>query len=122
VVAKKFKTISAFLSHVDEMIQATSDAKQFSKQQTNAIQLTTIHRAKGLEYKYVYILGAVDGCLPHDYALDAYRNGDELPLEEERRLMYVAMTRAKEALFISVPEMRRMRKAHTSRFIKSFIE
>ncbi|MBA2872167.1 DNA helicase-2/ATP-dependent DNA helicase PcrA [Anoxybacillus calidus] len=122
VVAKKFKTISAFLSHVDEMIQATSEAKQLSKQQTNAVQLTTIHRAKGLEYKYVYILGAVDGCLPHDYALDAYRNGDELPLEEERRLMYVAMTRAKEALFISVPEMRRMKKAHASRFIKSFIE
>jgi DNA helicase II / ATP-dependent DNA helicase PcrA len=122
VVAKKFKTISAFLSHVEYMIQAASEAKQLSKQQTNAIQLTTIHRSKGLEYKYVYVLGAVDGSLPHDYALDAYRNGDELPLEEERRLMYVAMTRAKESLFISVPETRRMKKAHPSRFIKFLIE
>jgi DNA helicase II / ATP-dependent DNA helicase PcrA len=118
VVAKKFKTISAFLTHVDHMIEAVMEARQRSKQQTNVIQLTTIHRSKGLEYNHVYILGAVDGNLPHDHALDACRNGDVLPLEEERRLMYVAMTRAKKSLFISVPEMRRMKKAHPSRFIK----
>lgn len=122
VVAKKFKTISAFLSHVDQMIQATFEKKQRHLPLDNAVQLTTIHRSKGLEYKHVYVLGTVDGCLPHDYALDAYRNGDELPLEEERRLLYVAMTRAKDSLCVSIPEMRRMKKAQPSRFIKHFLQ
>jgi DNA helicase II / ATP-dependent DNA helicase PcrA len=120
VVAKKFKTVPAFLAHVDEMEKAAKNIQQH-KQPTNAIQLSTIHRAKGLEYNYVYILGAVDGSLPHDYALDAYRNGDSLPLEEERRLLYVAITRAKQSLLISIPSLRRMKSAHPSRFLKWFI-
>ena len=69
-----------------------------------AIILSTIHRAKGLEYKIVYVIGAVDGSIPHDYALESLRDGDFLPLEEERRLLYVAVTRAKDALYLSVPQ------------------
>ncbi len=102
VVARKFKTIQAFLSHVER-------AKSYTTCD-DGIQLMTIHRSKGLEFPIVYIIGAVDGLLPHDYALEAYRNGDVAPLEEERRLLYVAMTRAKERLFISVPSMRRLKK------------
>jgi DNA helicase-2/ATP-dependent DNA helicase PcrA len=63
------------------------------------------------------MIGAVDGSLPHDFALEAYRNGDFTALEEERRLFYVAMTRAKEQLFISIPQNRRGKKANRSRFI-----
>ncbi|KFZ42620.1 ATP-dependent helicase [Anoxybacillus sp. KU2-6(11)] len=105
VVARKFKTIQAFLSHVKRVqsyAHTTCD---------DGIQLMTIHRSKGLEFPVVYIIGAVDGLLPHDYALEAYRNGDVAPLEEERRLFYVAITRAKERLFISVPSMRRLKKS-----------
>ncbi|MGG3956491.1 ATP-dependent helicase [Bhargavaea massiliensis] len=113
VVARKFKTIQAFLSHV-KRVQAYANTTC-----DDGIQLMTIHRSKGLEFPIVYIIGAVDGLLPHDYALEAYRNGDTAPLEEERRLLYVAITRAKERLFISVPSMRRLKKANASRLLPS---
>ncbi|MCG3085569.1 ATP-dependent helicase [Anoxybacillus sp. LAT_35] len=115
VVARKFKTIQAFLSHV-KRVQAYAN-----KTCDDGVQLMTIHRSKGLEFPIVYIIGAVDGLLPHDYALEAYRNGDVAPLEEERRLLYVAITRAKQRLFISVPSMRRLKKANASRLL-SFLQ
>ena len=61
--------------------------------------LSTIHSAKGREWKSVFILNAVDGCLPSDLAT---RTSAEI--EEERRLLYVAMTRAKDHLHIVVPQ------------------
>jgi DNA helicase-2/ATP-dependent DNA helicase PcrA len=99
------------------MSAMNKEIKNLSKHFTEAITLSTIHRSKGLEYKTVYILDAVDGSLPHDFALDANRNGDFTSLEEERRLFYVAMTRARDQLFIAVPENRRGKKANRSRFL-----
>jgi len=61
--------------------------------------LSTIHSAKGQEWKSVYILNAVDGCLPSDLA-----TGTSAEIEEERRLFYVAMTRAKDHLHVIVPQ------------------
>jgi DNA helicase II / ATP-dependent DNA helicase PcrA len=119
VVARKFTTIRELLDHIDDMIAKNKEMKKLSKQYTNAISLLTIHRSKGLEYKYVYLLSMVDGSLPHDYALESFRNGDSSPLEEERRLCYVGMTRAQETLYISVPQMRRGRTAHSSRFLQT---
>ncbi|UII57050.1 UvrD-helicase domain-containing protein [Cytobacillus spongiae] len=118
VAAKRFQTLYEFLEHVDHMRAMNREIKALSKDRQHAVTLSTIHRAKGLEYKTVYILGAVDGSIPHDYALDAYRNGDEGPLEEERRLLYVAMTRAQEHLYLSVPEKRRGKTANSSRFLQ----
>jgi DNA helicase-2/ATP-dependent DNA helicase PcrA len=60
--------------------------------------LSTIHSAKGLEWDVVFILSVVDGCIPSEYA-----EGDPEQMEEERRLLYVAMTRAKRFLRVSVP-------------------
>jgi DNA helicase II / ATP-dependent DNA helicase PcrA len=60
--------------------------------------LSTIHSAKGQEWKSVYILNAVDGCIPSDLG-----TGTTEELEEERRLLYVAMTRAKDSLDVIVP-------------------
>ena len=54
---------------------------------------------------------------PHDYALESLRDGDFLPLEEERRLLYVAVTRAKDALYLSVPQNWRGKKAKPSRLL-----
>ncbi|AST90670.1 ATP-dependent helicase [Sutcliffiella cohnii] len=121
VVAKKFSTVEDFLAHIDDMIAKTTEMKKLSKQFKDAIRLSTIHRAKGLEYKKVYILSVVDGGIPHDFALEDVRNGDYHSLEEERRLLYVAMTRAKEELFLSVPQNRRGKKAYLSRFIKQIL-
>jgi len=61
--------------------------------------LSTIHSAKGQEWKSVYILNAVDGCLPSDLA-----TGTGAEIEEERRLFYVAMTRARDHLHVIVPQ------------------
>ena len=60
--------------------------------------LSTIHSAKGQEWKSVYVLNAVDGCIPSDMATDT-----PAEIEEERRLLYVAMTRAKDDLHLIVP-------------------
>lgn len=117
VVAKGFRSLIEFLEHVAHMTGMNREMKNMSKGLTNAITLSTIHRAKGLEYKVVYVIGCVDGSIPHDYALDSYRNGDPAPLEEERRLLYVAVTRAMENLYISVPEKRRGKDASRSRFL-----
>jgi DNA helicase-2/ATP-dependent DNA helicase PcrA len=61
--------------------------------------LSTIHSAKGQEWKSVYVLNVVDGCIPSDMA-----TGSTEEIEEERRLLYVAMTRAKEDLHLIVPQ------------------
>lgn len=117
VAARNFKSIAEFLEHTEHMKAMNKEIKELSKKHTNAITLSTIHRAKGLEYNTVYIVGAVEGNLPHDHSLEAYRSGDSAPIEEERRLMYVALTRARKDLYISVPEKRRGRTASPSRFL-----
>jgi DNA helicase-2/ATP-dependent DNA helicase PcrA len=60
--------------------------------------LSTIHSAKGLEWHTVFIIWAVEGKFPSSYAFNS-----EEEMEEERRLMYVAATRARESLFITYP-------------------
>jgi DNA helicase-2/ATP-dependent DNA helicase PcrA len=61
--------------------------------------LSTIHSAKGQEWKSVHVLNLVDGCIPSDLG-----TGTTEELEEERRLLYVAMTRAKDELNLMVPQ------------------
>ena len=61
----------------------------------NQVRLMSLHGAKGLEFRYVFIIGVEDGVLPHEASLDEGR------LDEERRLLYVGITRAKEALVLS---------------------
>lgn len=117
VAAKNFQTIIDFLDHTKHMSAMNKEIKQLSKQLEQAITLSTIHRAKGLEYRVVYILDVVDGGIPHDYALDSLRNGESAPIEEERRLLYVAITRAQEECYLAIPHKRRGKNAKPSRFL-----
>ena len=81
------------------------------------VNISTIHASKGLEFDYVYIIGSEEGCFPLSRAMD---NPDEL--EEERRLMYVAITRARKKLYITRAKSRFLYgdRSYTteSRFIK----
>jgi ATP-dependent DNA helicase UvrD/PcrA len=78
---------------------ATSDRSGPPLRDEDYLILSTIHSAKGQEWKSVYALNVVDGCMPSDLGA-----GTTAELEEERRLLYVAMTRAKDNLHLIVPQ------------------
>ncbi|RZT38696.1 ATP-dependent helicase [Cupriavidus agavae] len=78
---------------------ASSDESGVPSRDEDYLILSTIHSAKGQEWKAVYVLNAVDGCLPSDLA-----TGTTEEIEEERRLLYVAMTRARDHLDVIVPQ------------------
>jgi DNA helicase-2/ATP-dependent DNA helicase PcrA len=78
---------------------ATSDQAGVPLLDEDYLILSTIHSAKGQEWKSVFLLNAVDGCLPSDLG-----TGTSAEIEEERRLLYVAMTRAKDDLHLIVPQ------------------
>jgi len=79
--------------------EATSDEAALPLLDEDYLILSTIHSAKGKEWAAVSILNVVDGCMPSDLA-----TGSAAEIEEERRLLYVAMTRAKDHLELVVPQ------------------
>jgi DNA helicase-2/ATP-dependent DNA helicase PcrA len=78
---------------------ATSDQAGVPLLDEDFLILSTIHSAKGQEWKSVFVLNVVDGCMPSDLG-----TGTTAEIEEERRLLYVAMTRAKDGLHLMVPQ------------------
>ncbi len=76
-------------------------ADRDNEEDGNAVRLMTVHAAKGLEFEHVYVVGMEDGSFPHQGAVDEGR------MEEERRLMYVAITRARYRLTLSRSRKRR---------------
>ena len=71
------------------------------RKETNKVKLMTIHQSKGLEFPYVFIIGLSDGIFPNARSI---RERKRTALEEERRLMYVAATRAEKCLFLTESE------------------
>jgi ATP-dependent DNA helicase UvrD/PcrA len=78
---------------------ATGDEAGVPRLDEDYLVLSTIHSAKGQEWRSVFVLNVVDGCIPSDMA-----TGSAEDIEEERRLLYVAMTRAKDQLWLMVPQ------------------
>nr|WP_229681437.1 ATP-dependent helicase [Neoroseomonas lacus] len=78
---------------------ATSDEAGVPSLDNDYLILSTIHSAKGQEWRSVFVLNAVDGCIPSDLGTGSTRE-----VEEERRLLYVAMTRAKDDLHLMLPQ------------------
>lgn len=99
-------------------IEATAIETETAQKDESPLILSTIHSAKGLEWRTVFLIQCLDGILPSGYALD-----DEDQLDEEVRLLYVAVTRAKENLFITYPALFQSRYgdyfSNPSRFIDS---
>ena len=117
-VTKTFEEREGIVSLEDFLLEVSlvTDVNEYDTD-PNKVSLMTVHSVKGLEYGYVFIIGLEEGLFPH---INSILNGNEL--EEERRLMYVAITRAKEKLFIVNAKNRVMFGNDTanvpSRFIK----
>jgi len=98
-VATEFPNIHDFLQNVS-LVEAEQDEigkiKSAGKNKKDAVSLMTLHAAKGLEFPVVFVVGMEEGLFPHSRSLF-----DINQLEEERRLAYVGMTRAKELLYLS---------------------
>lgn len=116
------------LENVDSLLKVTlkySDAKYFvefieritstKKQNIDAIQMMTIHKSKGLEFKKVCLIGVSDNLLPHRYAIES---GDPNAIEEERKLAYVGITRAKEDICVTSINSFNNRNVAVSRFFE----
>ncbi|WP_246130082.1 ATP-dependent helicase [Nitrospirillum pindoramense] len=98
-IAAGFASREQFLTDLTlDPPDAVSDEAGVPRRDDDYVILSTIHSAKGQEYKRVFVLNAVDGCIPSDLGV-----GCSDDLEEERRLLYVAMTRAKDSLHLVMP-------------------
>ncbi len=114
--ARDFKSYDEWFAHMDE-VKSELKRQAYEAKESNAesITIATMHSSKGLEYHTVFIIDANEGITPHKKAVL-----DE-DIEEERRLFYVAMTRAKEELFIYSAKDRYNRVSDRSRFIDEII-
>jgi len=113
IIAKKTKNIDEFrtrLKYLEYLMRQ-------SKNNNNAITLSTIHSAKGLEFENVYIIDLIEGDFPNTTSIDEFNKGYIEALEEERRLFYVGMTRAKKHLSLITINNRNDKKVQASRFL-----
>lgn len=109
--AREYKTYGEWFRHISEYQEELKRQAQNQKQNKNSVALVTMHGSKGLEYRAVFIVDANEGITPHRKAML------EADLEEERRLFYVAVTRAKEYLHIYSVKERYNKELTCSRFV-----
>ena len=110
--SKSCSTIEEWLAYVEDYKDMLlKKGRQREKEKDEGIALHTMHGAKGLEFETVFIIGANEGTMPYKKAkLDG-------EIEEERRLFYVAMTRAKKQLIISYTKEKNGKSIPCSRFL-----
>jgi DNA helicase-2/ATP-dependent DNA helicase PcrA len=125
--AGKYGDIRSFLKHVEEVTTKNNDReKQDLKEE--AINIMSIHSSKGLQYPVVLLVHCIENVLPHKHVMDlsstfsvGYQNVNNFggSIEEEKRLLYVAITRAMEELIISAPKRYNNTNSQLSRFIEN---
>ncbi len=112
--ADRYETMEELLAQL--VLLAAESNERTPEEQKNCLRLTTIHQAKGLEFPVVFVIGLADGTFP------LKRTIDEGNMEEERRLFYVAVTRAMEELYLSYPMLNQqgnqVMRLNPSRFIR----
>jgi ATP-dependent DNA helicase UvrD/PcrA len=99
--AGQFKDVHEFLSQLALISNVDAEAAPAQTNEKEAVNLSSVHQAKGLEFHTVFVIWLTDGMFPSSRSLDA-RDA----LEEERRLFYVAITRARDELYLTYPRMR----------------
>lgn len=111
--AKHFETTEDWLHHIEEVKVQLKEQYQKKNRVLNEdkITLTTMHSSKGLEFEVIWMISVVEGVIPHE------KSFQEETLEEERRLFYVGLTRAKEKAYISSIETRYEEEVAVSRFV-----
>lgn len=110
--AKEFKTYQTWFDHMEEYTKELQKQKKQQEQRSDCISLATLHSAKGLEIPVVYLIDVNEELMPYKKAvLDA-------DLQEERRMFYVGVTRAKEKLYISSVKKYNGRELDVSRFVE----
>ncbi|PYL70677.1 MAG: DNA helicase UvrD [Verrucomicrobia bacterium] len=101
VFGRQFKDVHEFLAQLALISNVDAEAAPNQTAEKEAVNLSTVHQAKGLEFNTVFIIWLTDGMFPSSRSLDR-RDA----LEEERRLFYVAITRARDELYLTFPQMR----------------
>jgi DNA helicase-2/ATP-dependent DNA helicase PcrA len=101
VFARQFQTVEDFLTQLALLTNVEAEDDQAANRDDEQLKLSTIHQAKGLEFDVVFVIMLCDGLFPSARSLDT-AEGEE----EERRLMYVAITRARNELYLSYPLIR----------------
>lgn len=114
-VAIEFTSLSSFLENVS-LVEQEQLPDHPTKEGSNAVTLMTLHSAKGLEFPYVFLIGMEEGIFPHSRALM-----EKSELEEERRLCYVGITRAKNRLFLTYSKRRLIFGQRSSNALSRFI-
>jgi len=99
--ARQFKDVHEFLSQLALISNVDAEAAPNQTSDKEAVNLSTVHQAKGLEFHTVFVIWLTDGMFPSSRSLDT-RDA----LEEERRLFYVSITRARDELYLTFPQMR----------------
>src|SRR5512133_1423859 len=99
--ARQFKDVHEFLSQLALISNVDAEAASVQAGDKEAVNLSSVHQAKGLEFHTVFVIWLTDGMFPSNRSLDT-RDA----LEEERRLFYVAITRARDELYLTYPQMR----------------
>jgi DNA helicase-2/ATP-dependent DNA helicase PcrA len=101
IFARQFKDVQEFLSQLALISNVDAEAAPVQAGDKEAVNLSSVHQAKGLEFHTVFVIWLTDGMFPSSRSLDT-RDA----LEEERRLFYVATTRARDELYLTYPQMR----------------
>ena len=109
--AKEYQSYEAWFLHMEEYKEELERHAKEQKQQPDGVTLATLHSAKGLEYDIVYLVDVNEGIMPYKKAVL------EQDIEEERRMFYVGMTRARHRLSISSVQEYNGKKSEISRFV-----
>ncbi|WP_156099407.1 ATP-dependent helicase [Caloranaerobacter azorensis] len=115
IIAKETNSINEFLARLDSLAKMLENTR-FNK--NNAVTLSTIHSAKGLEFESVYIIDLIDGEFPSSSSIEALESNIIEPLEEERRIFYVGITRAKRNLNLITINFKNGERVLPSRFVQ----